>query len=111
MLPPPPRPTLLAGRARRRKHRRFPTSDAVTGAGLAEARPSTLTALISAMDAVDTASDRELHCLANAVYFESRGEPLDGQLAVAQAILNRVESGRYADSICGVVNQPGPVQL
>jgi spore germination cell wall hydrolase CwlJ-like protein len=98
----------LAGAARAADNiAAFQTSDAVTGASLAEARPSTLTALISAMEAVDTASDRELHCLANAVYFESRGEPLDGQLAVAQAILNRVESGRYAASICGVVNQPG----
>ena len=56
----------------------------------------------------DTGSaDADLRCLATAVYFESRGEPLEGQLAVAQAIINRVESGRYANSICGVVNQPG----
>lgn len=51
--------------------------------------------------------DADMRCLATAVYFESRGEPLEGQLAVAQAILNRVESGRYARSVCGVVNQPG----
>ena len=71
-------------------------------------RPARLTTLVSAMDDADAAvaQDRDLHCLANAVYFESRGEPLEGQLAVAQAILNRVESGRYASSICGVVNQP-----
>ncbi len=47
----------------------------------------------------------DMHCLATAIYFESRGEPLEGQLAVAQVILNRVEQ-RWADSICGVVYQP-----
>ena len=50
--------------------------------------------------------DTQLRCLATAVYFEAKGEPLEGQLAVAQVILNRVESGRFASSICGVVNQP-----
>lgn len=72
-------------------------------------RPAALSTLIATLGGVSAAvaQDRELHCLANAVYFESRGEPIEGQLAVAQAILNRVESGRYASSICGVVNQPG----
>ncbi len=71
-------------------------------------RPARLTTLVATMDDADeaVARDRELRCLATAVYFESRGEPLEGQLAVAQAIMNRVESGRYASSICGVVNQP-----
>jgi spore germination cell wall hydrolase CwlJ-like protein len=64
--------------------------------------------LVSAMGATtDVLQDAELRCLATAVYFESRGEPLEGQLAVAQAIVNRVESGRYASSICGVVKQRG----
>lgn len=48
----------------------------------------------------------ELHCLATAVYFESKGEPLDGQLAVAQVILNRVESGRFGQDVCAVVKAP-----
>jgi spore germination cell wall hydrolase CwlJ-like protein len=71
-------------------------------------RPAKLTTLVATMDDADdaVARDRELRCLATAVYFESRGEPLEGQLAVAQAIMNRVDSGRYASSICGVVNQP-----
>ncbi len=51
--------------------------------------------------------DEEMRCLATAVYYESKGEPLEGQLAVAQVILNRVESGRFAPSICGVVYQRG----
>jgi spore germination cell wall hydrolase CwlJ-like protein len=45
-------------------------------------------------------------CLANAVYFEARGESLEGQLAVAEVVLNRAASGRYPASLCGVVRQP-----
>ena len=54
----------------------------------------------------DQAGDRELNCLANAVYFESKGEPLAGQLAVAKVVMNRTTSGRFASTICGVVKQP-----
>ncbi|MBI1867349.1 MAG: cell wall hydrolase [Methylocystis sp.] len=49
--------------------------------------------------------DREKRCLAEAVYFESRSEPEDGQAAVAQVVLNRVSSGLYPSSVCGVVYQ------
>lgn len=48
----------------------------------------------------------EMRCLAGAIFWESRGEPLAGQLAVAEVILNRVDSGRFASSVCGVVTQP-----
>lgn len=51
-------------------------------------------------------SDAEFECLASAVYFESRGEPLEGQLAVAEVVLNRVRSGRFRSTICDVVTQP-----
>lgn len=44
-------------------------------------------------------------CMATAVYFEARSEPLQGQLAVALVILNRTKSERYPASICGVVYQ------
>jgi len=44
-------------------------------------------------------------CLTEALYFEARGETLLGQLAVAEVILNRVDSGRYPNSVCGVVRQ------
>jgi len=44
-------------------------------------------------------------CLANAVYFEARGEPVRGQIAVAQVVMNRVFSGYYPDNVCGVVYQ------
>lgn len=47
----------------------------------------------------------EWQCLAEAVYFEARGESLRGQFAVAEVILNRVESPRYPGSVCGVVRQ------
>jgi hypothetical protein len=44
-------------------------------------------------------------CLADAVYFEARGEPLKGQEAVAQVVMNRVFSGYYPNNVCGVVYQ------
>lgn len=51
------------------------------------------------------ALDSEAHCLAQAIYYESRNEPLAGQLAVAEVISNRVRDHRYPDSVCGVVFQ------
>jgi len=50
-------------------------------------------------------SDKELWCLATAIYFEARGEVYRGQVAVAQVVLNRVKDYRYPDTICGVVFQ------
>jgi len=44
-------------------------------------------------------------CLANAIYFEARGEPVRGQIAVAQVVLNRVFSPFYPNDVCGVVYQ------
>jgi len=49
---------------------------------------------------------RELNCLAGAIYFESKGEPLTGQLAVGRVIVARSRSGRFPNSYCGVVYQP-----
>lgn len=46
-------------------------------------------------------------CLSKALYFEARGETLKGQFAVAEVILNRVDSPRYPNSVCGVVEQGG----
>ena len=45
------------------------------------------------------------HCLANAIYFEARGESVRGQMAVAQVVMNRVFSGYYPNDVCGVVYQ------
>lgn len=50
--------------------------------------------------------DAEQDCLANTVYFEAGNEPLEGQVAVAEVVLNRMNSGRYPSTICGVVLQP-----
>jgi spore germination cell wall hydrolase CwlJ-like protein len=51
--------------------------------------------------------DEEWQCLQTALYFEARGETLKGQFAVAEVILNRVDSPLYPRSICGVVKQRG----
>ena len=57
---------------------------------------------------VDNAvSKAEENCLATAIYFEAKGEPRRGQLAVAQVILNRTHSGRFPTTVCGVVKQRG----
>jgi len=50
--------------------------------------------------------DQETNCLATAVYFEARGESLEGQLAVARVVINRAASGRYPADWCSVVKQP-----
>jgi len=45
-------------------------------------------------------------CLAQAVYYEARGEPIYGQLAVAQVVLNRKASPKWPNTVCEVVHQP-----
>lgn len=67
-------------------------------------RSTSLVQLVAAVSAPETLSP-EMECLAGAVYFESRGEPLAGQLAVAQVVLNRAESRQFPSSYCGVVYQ------
>jgi len=68
--------------------------------------PQSLEDLVAERTA-DTTGDKQGDCLATSVYFEAKGEPLNGQLAVAQTIMNRAASGRFPDSMCGVVRQPG----
>jgi spore germination cell wall hydrolase CwlJ-like protein len=51
--------------------------------------------------------DADWQCLKEAIYFEARGESLQGQIAVAEVILNRVDSPLYPRSVCGVVRQRG----
>jgi len=54
------------------------------------------------------AGSHELECLATGIYFESKGEPLAGQLAVGQVIANRAQSGgRFPSTYCGVLFQRG----
>ncbi|MEM9578739.1 MAG: cell wall hydrolase [Pseudomonadota bacterium] len=58
------------------------------------------------LDAQPAATGGEdLDCLAEALYFEARGETVKGQFAVAEVILNRVKSERFPSSACGVINQ------
>lgn len=68
-----------------------PTADSLAELVAAHAEPEALTP--------------EMHCLAGAIYFESKGESLAGQLAVGRVIVNRAESSRFPDSYCGVVYQ------
>ncbi|MCJ8140247.1 cell wall hydrolase [Falsirhodobacter halotolerans] len=53
----------------------------------------------------EVAADPQLECMAEALYFEARGEPIRGQFAVAEVIINRVESPRYPDTVCDVTTQ------
>lgn len=50
-------------------------------------------------------TERDLRCLARNIYFEARGEPEEGQQAVALVTINRVKNENYPDTICGVVYQ------
>lgn len=59
--------------------------------------------LLSDMDRAS--GNAQWRCLTEAIYFEARGEPVAGQVAVAEVILNRVDSPRHPSSICKVVNQ------
>ncbi len=78
----------------------------IADADVALPKFSTLSAAVDAQPVPD-APDSELRCLATGIYFESKGEPLAGQLAVAEVILNRAASGRFPGSVCGVLMQPG----
>lgn len=72
-----------------------------------QSKPASLAQLVAQQD-FSADLDDEAECLAASVYFESKGEPLEGQLAVAEVIMNRMESGgRFPSSICKVVFQKG----
>lgn len=67
-------------------------------------KADSLAELVSLQDTDDELSAEE-HCLAGAVYFESKGESLAGQLAVARVVMARAKSGRFPSTLCGVVYQ------
>jgi len=48
---------------------------------------------------------RQLECLTRNIYWEAASEPFEGKVAVAQVTVNRMQSGKFADSVCGVVYQ------
>lgn len=60
--------------------------------------------LVAAMD-TSAEPTGDMRCLAQAIYFEARGEPLAGQLAVGRVVINRAESSAFPDDYCGVVKQ------
>lgn len=75
-------------------------------AAQAEDSPESLADLVSTwQDDGDFNADEK--CLATAIFYESKSESLEGQLAVANVVLARTESGRFADTVCGVVTQRG----
>jgi N-acetylmuramoyl-L-alanine amidase len=78
---------------------------AAQGEDEASTRPSRSLADLVYENQAAATPDEETDCLARAVYWESKGEPLAGQLAVADVIINRAESGRFASTLCGVVRQ------
>ena len=66
-----------------------------------------LSAMVAQLRSSD-ADSREIECLATGIYFESKSEPLAGQLAVGEVIANRAESGgRFPSTYCGVLFQRG----
>ena len=69
-------------------------------------RSADLASLVADLRSSEPGS-RELECLAAGIYFESKSEPLAGQLAVGHVIANRAESGRFAKTYCGVLFQRG----
>ncbi|MCP1337548.1 cell wall hydrolase [Futiania mangrovi] len=78
---------------------------AAQGPALADIKPVTGHDPATWIAEVETNSANDLHCLATAIYFEARGEPVDGQAGVAEVILNRVSSKRFPDTVCDVVYQ------
>ena len=84
-----------------------PTPDVPDDTGSAHAGPGESLIDMVARFRAPEASSRERECLATAIYFESKSEPLAGQLAVGEVLANRVRSGRFASTYCGVVMQRG----
>ncbi|WP_344696081.1 cell wall hydrolase [Sphingomonas rosea] len=119
ILPSPVIPTVTAGpgtlaaapgRAAILSSTARPVSGLTPPAGAAEVRPAVTHASLWPLIYAKMSNTAELteqeECIAVAVYHEARGEPFDGQLAVAEVIMNRAASGRYPGSWCEVVKQP-----
>lgn len=72
----------------------------------ARTRPETVSFTRAWIDSQPVAKgDAQWRCLAEALYFEARGETVKGQFAVAEVILNRVKSSRFPETLCGVIKQ------
>ena len=103
LLDPKGEPTLTDGQAQQAQQ--LANED---GESQADIRPTgDLSSMVAQLRGQD-AGNRELECLATGIYFESKGEPLAGQLAVGKVIANRAESGgRFPGTYCGVLFQRG----
>jgi N-acetylmuramoyl-L-alanine amidase len=103
-VPTPPSPIVPAEWTREE-----PADTAMAATATASATTADFDTLREAVaaQAVPARIDRELKCLATGIYFESKGEPLHGQLAVAEVILNRARSGRFPSDVCKVLTQRG----
>jgi spore germination cell wall hydrolase CwlJ-like protein len=82
----------------------LPTASAIEEADDDVAPGASLSEAVAQLASTEAGS-RELECLAGAIYFESKSESLQGQLAVGHVIANRAASGRFPSSYCGVVYQ------
>jgi spore germination cell wall hydrolase CwlJ-like protein len=104
-----PQTTTTVASAPRQEQVVLPTptglADNELAAGDSVAYP-TLAAAVAAQSQHD-GDDAAIQCLAGAIFYEAKGEPLSGQLAVADVIINRSKSGRFPEDVCGVVTQRG----
>ena len=101
-VPPEPEPMVLKPVS--------PTDAAAINASIplsATPDPRAASVVFRAASAAD--QERSLQCLAEAIYYEARSDPEEGQRAVAQVVLNRVRHLAYPNSVCGVVYQ-GPMR-
>ena len=105
-LPEAPQPMASSGSQSVDSQSIDPQSAQLDGLAPQVAKPSgDLTSLVAQMRSSEPGS-RELECLATGIYFESKSEPLAGQLAVGEVIANRANSnGRFPSSYCGVLFQ------
>ncbi len=69
--------------------------------------PSATTSITATTPDDDAPSPRDIECMAKVIVHEAGNQPRVGQVAVAQVIRTRLKDGRFADSVCGVVKQPG----
>lgn len=82
-----------------------PVEPLAPGRDEADDSANSLAELVADQDTSPAALNRELNCLAGAIYFEAKSESLEGQLAVGRVIVARSKSGRFPASYCGVVFQ------
>ena len=72
------------------------------GISYAQAEPLVL---LSPPPQIDASQQKELNCLARNIYYEAGSESFEGKIAVAMVTINRQESGKFPDTLCGVVHQ------